>query len=88
LLQVKRLLLEELGTYLEAETRVVNYQLKQDQITFFTAGIVKTGIMEETWNEYSYWLKAKIDADPDTIAQSINELRKNRQGTGNIERIE
>ena len=88
LLQVKRLLLEELGTYLEAETQVVNYQLTKDQITFFTAGIVKTEIMEEKWNGYKYWIKAKIDADPDTIAQSINELRQSRQGTDNIKKIE
>jgi tetratricopeptide (TPR) repeat protein len=88
LLQVKRLLLEELGTYLEAETLVVNYQLTKDQITFFTAGIVKTEIMEETWNGYTYWVKAKIDADPDAIAQSINELRQSREGTDNIKKIE
>jgi tetratricopeptide (TPR) repeat protein len=88
LLQVKRLLLEELGTYLEAETQVVNYQLTKDQITFFTAGIVKTEILEEKWNGYKYWIKAKIDANPDTIAQSINELRQSRQGTDNIKKIE
>lgn len=88
LLQVKRLLLEELGTYLEAETQVVNYQLTKDQITFFTAGIVKTEILEEKWNGYKYWIKAKINADPDTIAQSINELRQSRQGTDNIKKIE
>jgi hypothetical protein len=30
--QVKRLLLEELGTYLESETEVKNFQLTKDQI--------------------------------------------------------
>jgi tetratricopeptide (TPR) repeat protein len=88
LLQVKRLLLEELGTYLEAETQVVNYQLTKDQITFFTAGIVKTRIVEEKWDGYKYWIKARIEADPDAVAKSINELRTSRQGTDNIEKIE
>ncbi len=37
LAQVKRLLLEELGTYLEARTEVKNYQLTKDEITTLTA---------------------------------------------------
>jgi hypothetical protein len=43
LAQVKRLLLEEVGTYLESETIVQNFQLTRDQITTMTAGIVQTG---------------------------------------------
>jgi len=40
--QVKRLLLEELGTYLESETEVKNFQLTKDQIVILTAGIDST----------------------------------------------
>ena len=43
--QVKRLLLEELGTYLESFTEVTNYQLTKDKITVLTAGIVQTSII-------------------------------------------
>ena len=43
---VKRLLLEELGTYLESETEVKNFQLTQDQVTAWTAGIVSTKIID------------------------------------------
>ena len=45
--KVKRLLLEELGTYLESETEVKDFQLTKDQITTLTAGIVQTEIIEE-----------------------------------------
>ncbi|MDD3250273.1 MAG: hypothetical protein PHF23_07925, partial [Smithellaceae bacterium] len=34
--EVKRLLLEELGTYLESETEVKDFQLTRDQITVLT----------------------------------------------------
>ena len=44
--EVKRLLLEELGTYLESITKVRNFQLTKDQITSLTAGIVKTEIVD------------------------------------------
>lgn len=47
LLQVKRLLLEKLGTYIETKTEVANYQITKDEIAAFSAGIIKTEILEE-----------------------------------------
>lgn len=83
--EVKRLLLEELGTYLESVTEVRHFQLTKDQITTLTAGIVQVEIVEEKWDGRSYWLKSKITADPDKVAQSINELRKDREKTKELE---
>ncbi len=85
--EVKRLLLEELGTYLESRTEVKNFQMTLDQITTLTAGIVQTEILEEKWDGRVYWLKSKITADPDKVAQSINELRKDRDRTKELEAI-
>ena len=45
--QVKRLLLEEVGTYLESQTEVKNFQLSKDQITLLTAGVVRTEILKD-----------------------------------------
>ena len=83
--QVKRLLLEELGTYLESHTKVVNYQLTKDQITTLTAGVVKTKILEEKWDGEKYWMKAKIDADPDEVAKEIEKLRGDRKKVKELE---
>ena len=77
--QVKRLLLEEIGTYLESQTEVKNFQLTHDQITTLTAGIVKTEIVTETWDGKEYKLKAKISADPDDVSAAIDNLRKDQQ---------
>jgi tetratricopeptide (TPR) repeat protein len=76
--EVKRLLLEELGTYLESQTEVKNFQMTKDQITTLTAGIVSTEIIEDTWDGKVYWLKAKITADPQDVMKSIDNLRKDR----------
>ncbi|HEX7534899.1 MAG TPA: tetratricopeptide repeat protein [Syntrophales bacterium] len=76
---MKRLLLEELGTYVESVTTVRDYQVAKDEITTLTAGIVQTTILDENWNGKEYWLKAKITADPDEVASSIKELRNNQQ---------
>ncbi len=83
--QVKRLLLEELGTYLESQTEVKDYQLTKEQITSITAGIVQTKIIEEKWNGKEYWLKAEIAADPKKVAKAVDSLRKDRQRMKGLE---
>jgi len=77
--EVKRLLLEELGTYLEIVTEVKNFQLTKDQITALTAGIVKTEIVSEKWDGHTYWIKTKIVADEGEVIKSIDNLRKDRE---------
>jgi len=79
--EVKRLLLEELGTYLESETEVKNFQLSRDQITTLTAGIVQTELVDEKWDtaNLKYWIKAKIKADSEGVLKAIDSLRKDRE---------
>jgi tetratricopeptide (TPR) repeat protein len=76
--QVKRLLLEEIGTYLESQTEVKNFQLSKDQITVLTAGVVKVEIYKEEWNGKTYFVKAKISTDSDSVIKSIDRLRSDR----------
>jgi tetratricopeptide (TPR) repeat protein len=86
--QVKRLLLEELGTYLESHTVIVNFQLKKDQITALTAGIVQTQILKEKWDGEKYWVQAKIEADPAKVAKDVDALRKDRLQSANLEDVQ
>ncbi len=83
--QVKRLLLEELGTYLENNTEVKNFELTKDKITALTAGIVQTQVLDEKWDGKSYWLKAEVKADPENVAKSIDSLRKDQKRTDEFE---
>jgi tetratricopeptide (TPR) repeat protein len=85
--EVKRLLLEQLGTYLESETEVKNFQLTKDQITTLTAGIVQTEIVEEKWDGRSYWMKSKITADSDQVVRAIDTLRKDREKTKELNEV-
>lgn len=85
--QVKRALLEELGTYLESYTEVKNSQLTMDQITAMTAGVVQTQIMEEKWNGREYWLKAKVEADPDKVAADLENMKQNQSKVRELEEI-
>jgi len=83
--QVKRLLLEEMGVYLETKTEVKNYQLTKDQITLLTAGVVGSEIVNEKWDGRIYYLKAKISADPEDVAKRVNVLRKDEPKTRELE---
>jgi len=83
--QVKRLLLEELGTYLESKTEVKNFMLTQDQITTLTGGIVSAVVVSEKWDGVNYVLKAKISADPNEVAKAVNQLRNDTSKTKELE---
>jgi len=83
--QIKRLLLEKLGTYLESQTEVKNFKLTKDQIVILTAGIVKTEIVDEKWDGKIYFLRAKIATDPKDVVASINKLREDRLKTKELE---
>ena len=85
--QVKRLLLEELGTYLVSETEVKNYKLTNDKIKTYTAGIVQTKIISETWDteHLKYWVKVSIVVDPQDVVDKVNSLRQDLQMTRELE---
>jgi tetratricopeptide (TPR) repeat protein len=85
--KVKRLLLEELGTYLESVTGVQNLPLTKDQIVTLSAGIVHTEIVDEKWDGRIYRLRARIVVDSDNIIKSIYALRSDRTKTKELEEV-
>jgi len=86
LAQVKKLLLEEIGSYLESRTEVKNYMLSSDQIISITAGVVKTEIIGEKWNGEFYWVSAKVSADSKSTIDAIDKLRQNNELKNELER--
>ena len=77
--QVKRELLEELGTYVQSTTVVQNAQIDQDEIRTISAGVVQTKVLDESWDGKSFWLKAEVSADPDEVAASIEKIRNDQK---------
>ena len=87
LIEIKRLLLEKIGTYLESRTEMKNFQIEKDEIVALTAGIVKLEILDEKWNGETYTMTAKIEANPNDITRAIEDLRKQRGKLENIEKL-
>ena len=76
--EVKRLLLEEIGTYLQSHTEVINLQLTKDHIIVLTGGVVQTELISENWDGKKYWMKAMIKLDPSSVAREIEILRNEK----------
>ena len=85
LLEVKRLLVERIGTYLESRTTVADFHITRDEIVSFSAGIVKTEILEEAWDGQTYRLTARIEADPQSVVQMIDQLKKSGKRAENFQ---
>jgi tetratricopeptide (TPR) repeat protein len=88
LMEVKRLLLEEIGIYIVSRTVVENSQVAKDEISIFTAGIVKTQIKKETWNGKQYWLKAEIQVDPDDVNDKLEKFRSDWDRTDELKAVQ
>jgi len=85
--EVKRLLLEEIGTYLVSGTTVQNGMVVSDDISVYTAGAVQTKVMDQRWDGKTYWLKAQIQADPDSVSTAVARLREDKTKTRELESL-
>lgn len=89
LTEVKRLLLEEIGVYLESyinyseektENRISSQFLKKE-IEQISAGITETSILEENWTGVEYYIKAEIIVDPDDVIRQLNRSIEHRKAS-------
>lgn len=89
LTEVKRLLLEEIGVYLESyinysevqnEDRISNQFLKKE-IEQISAGITETTILEENWTGIEYYIKAEITVDPEDVVRQLNRSIEQRKAS-------
>lgn len=85
--QVKRMLLEELGTYLVSNTEVRDSALTKDEIVTYTSGWVATVVIKELWNGEDYYLKAKITADADDVAKAVALMHEDRETSAELKRL-
>lgn len=79
--EIKRELLNEMGTHIYSRVDVTENsdgkRIAKQEIRTITAGFVKIDILEEAWNGYEFYIKAKMNADPQEILRRINDLATN-----------
>ena len=90
--QVKKILLEELGVYIESTFEIKKTktdkeirELTKNQITSITAGITETKILDEKWNGVEFYIKAEITIDIEDVKEKVSEIAKDRDKTKQLE---
>jgi tetratricopeptide (TPR) repeat protein len=90
--QLRSLLLNELGVYVESnqllKTDDVGGKNSQDfieNISTISAGITKLNILGETWNGETFWMKAAITVDTTSLQESLKRISQDRQKVKELE---
>ena len=86
LAQVKELLLSEIGVFVHSQNKIstkeIDGKIKEmtsSDISVLTAGIVETKIVEEKWDGETFYIKAKMVADPDNVNKKLSKIINNEQ---------
>ena len=81
LLFLKQNLLSEIGTYVGSSINIVSVAsgsegvtVSAGQVKSLTEGYIKTEILEQKWNGVTFYIKAKLKADPDEIAAKLKSI--------------
>lgn len=92
--QVKTILLEELGTYVESyvnynvnESEKISESFFQQEIKTISAGTTETKILDESWNGYEFYIKAQIKANPEEVVRRINQTLSARRSSAVIDSL-
>ena len=95
LTEVKALLIEELGTYVESyvnhvvadKNGVITKDFFTNEIKTLSTGTTETKILEERWDGYEYYIKAEILADPEEVVRRINQTLSLRKSSNAIDSL-
>lgn len=94
LTQVKVLILEEIGvfveSYLELNSVIEDKKYQKyfkEEIKNLTAGILKTKILDEKFDGKTYYVKASVLVDPDSVSEGISEILKIKANKSEINKL-
>lgn len=89
--QVKLLLLEEIGIYIQSyieidkeDTRKESSSFLSHEIRTTTAGVTKTQVLTEEWSGNEYKLRVRITIDVEDVIKRINDTIKSRVSSQNV----
>jgi len=85
--QVKKLLLQEIGTHIRQKINIRKTgdgkSMASEDVEAITAGLTKVEILAEKWNGVTYYLKAQIEADTQRVLNALEEFKKNNTEENN-----
>lgn len=79
-LEAKRKALEKAGTYIRSHTEIKNLQLTKDEISIYSAALLKVETISEKWklegSNMTVILTVKADVDSKTVDEQLSKLTK------------
>lgn len=84
--ELKRLILEKVGTYIVSYTEVKNFKVEQEKVEAWTAGITKLEIISENWNGEIYIIEAKVVLNPEEVLKALEAVRRDVQLAKELEK--
>jgi len=89
ILFLKQKLLSEIGTIVGSNVNIFRssngVNISSQKIQSLTEGFIKTEVIEEKWNGVTFYVKAKLIADPHEITEKLKSLNKNQPRSENKE---
>ncbi|RMG42135.1 MAG: tetratricopeptide repeat protein [Methanobacteriota archaeon] len=80
LLDAKRKILEQAGTFLRSSTTIENYQLTEQEIKAYTAGFLQTEILEERFEPMGETqvaiVKIRAVVNPEEVAEQLSKMEE------------
>lgn len=80
---LKSTLLDELGVYVQTEINIQQDSFGRSYMTKdmvqLTAGILSLKLLQERWNEVSYYVEGEMRANPNEVRQAVEKLRNDHQ---------
>ncbi len=79
-LEAKRKILDRAGIYIESRTEAKDYQLTKDEISAYSAAILKVSIEKEEWKvvgeNMAVLISVKAEVDTDRVNKRLKEIRQ------------
>jgi len=79
-LEAKRQVLEKAGTYIESHTQVRNYQLTKDEISTYSAALLKVDVVKEEWKlvgeNMAIEMTVKANVDTNYVEKQLSKIQK------------
>lgn len=84
--ELKRQILEQVGTYVVSYTEVQNLQVSKDKIEAWTAGVIKLQILKEDWDGKIYVVEAKMVLNPDDVTNALKAISRDVELAKDLEK--
>lgn len=81
-LEAKRKVLAKAGAYIQSRTTIKNYQLTEDEITAYSAALLKIETVKEDWAisgvNMSVTMKVKADVDASILEKQLAKIQQDQ----------